>query len=57
MFFTLMTSLKVTHFILALGTDHRVSEKFLIYFLFIQIMRSKLQKVANLTFYDVTVTS
>ena len=56
----IMTSLEVTHFILALATGCLESEncyQFLIYFLFIQIMRSKLQKVANLTFYDVTVTS
>ena len=47
-----MTSLEDTQFILALGTD-----QFLIYFLFIQIMRSKLKKVANLMLDNLTVTS
>ena len=58
----IITSLEVTDFILALGLTTGCLEsdncyQFLIYFLFIQMMRSKLQKVANLTFYDVTVTS
>ena len=55
----IMTSLEVTHFILALGTDHRVSRKLSISDLFLVYLNNeiKLQKVANLTFYDVTVTS
>ena len=57
-----MTSLEATHFILALGTDHRVSRKWKLLsvsdlFLVYPNNEIKTSKVANLTFYDVTVTS
>ena len=53
-----MMSLEVTHFLLALGTDHRVSRKWKLLsvsdlFLVYPHNETKLQKVANLTFYDV----
>ena len=56
-----MTPLERTHLFLDARTDHRVTKsenciQFLIYFLFIKIMRLKAQNVTNLTIYDVSVT-
>ena len=57
-----MTPLEVTHFILALGTDHRVSRKWKLLsvsdlFLVYPNNEIKTPKSCSLMFYDVTVTS
>ena len=58
----IMTSLEGTQFILAMGTDHRVSRKWKLLsisdlFLVYPNNEIKTPKIASLTFYDTTVTS